>query len=75
MPLLRKVFEAFTTPELFKRWWVPKSFGLNLLSCELDVRVGGGYRLVFGHGWSSPTSIPRRKLSTRRSPRGARRAE
>lgn len=36
-----------TQPELFKRWWVPKSVGLTLLSCEMDVRVGGGYRLVF----------------------------
>jgi uncharacterized protein YndB with AHSA1/START domain len=43
----RLVFEAWTRPELFKRWWVPKSFGLNLLSCEMDVRVDGGYRLVF----------------------------
>ena len=46
------VFEAWTKPELFKRWWVPKSFGLNLLSCDLDVRVGGKYRLVFAHGES-----------------------
>jgi len=46
------VFEAFTKPELFKRWWVPKSFGLTLLSCELDVRVGGTYRLVFSHNGS-----------------------
>src|SRR6185436_8941347 len=46
----RIVFEAWTRPELFKRWWVPKSMGMNLLSCELDVRVGGGYRLVFAHG-------------------------
>ena len=45
----RIVFEAFTKAELFKRWWVPKSFGLTLLSCELDVRVGGTYRLVFRH--------------------------
>ena len=43
----RIVFEAWTRPELFKRWWVPKSIGLTLLSCEMDVRVGGGYRLVF----------------------------
>jgi uncharacterized protein YndB with AHSA1/START domain len=42
------VFEAWTRPELFKRWWVPKSCGLTLLSCEMDVRVGGTYRLVFG---------------------------
>ena len=44
----RIVFEAWTKPELFKRWWVPKSAGLSLLSCEMDVRVGGGYRLEFG---------------------------
>ncbi len=48
----RIVFEAWTKPELFKRWWVPKSFGLSLLSCEMDVRVGGKYRLVFRHGAS-----------------------
>ena len=43
----RIVFEAWTKPELFKRWWVPKSIGVSLLSCELDVRTGGKYRLVF----------------------------
>src|SRR3954447_15917263 len=42
------VFEAWTKPELFKRWWGPKSIGTSLLSCEMDVRVGGKYRLVFG---------------------------
>ncbi|HLK17209.1 MAG TPA: SRPBCC family protein [Fimbriimonadaceae bacterium] len=41
------VFEAWTKADLFRRWWVPKSFGLDLLSCEMDVRVGGRYRLVF----------------------------
>ena len=45
----RIVFEAFTRAELFKRWWVPKSMGMTLLSCELDARVGGKYRLVFDH--------------------------
>src|SRR6185436_18034841 len=45
----RIVFEAWTRPELFRRWWVPKSSGASLLSCEMDVRVGGGYRLEFGH--------------------------
>jgi uncharacterized protein YndB with AHSA1/START domain len=45
----RIVFEAWTKPELLKRWWAPKSFGLTLLSCEADVRVGGSYRLVFSH--------------------------
>ena len=44
----RLVFEAWTRPELFKRWWVPKAAPISLLSCELDVRVGGKYRLVFG---------------------------
>jgi uncharacterized protein YndB with AHSA1/START domain len=48
----RLVFEAWTRPELLKRWWVPKSSGMSLLSCEADVRVGGGYRLEFGHGAS-----------------------
>src|SRR5215471_21028257 len=45
----RLVFEAWTKAELFRRWWVPKSFGQTLLSCEMDVRVGGQYRLVFPH--------------------------
>jgi uncharacterized protein YndB with AHSA1/START domain len=53
----RIVFEAFTKPELFKRWWVPKSCGLSLLSCELDVRVGGTYRLVFSHNGSEPMAF------------------
>ena len=43
----RIVFQAWTTPELFKRWWVPKSMGMSLLSCEMDVRAGGKYRLEF----------------------------
>ncbi len=45
----RTVFEAWTRAELFRQWWVPKSFGLSLLSCEMDARVGGTYRLVFRH--------------------------
>ena len=44
----RLVFEAWTKPELFKRWWAPKSFGLTMLSWEMDVRLGGTYRLEFG---------------------------
>src|SRR5690349_9533416 len=43
----RIVFEAWTRPELFKRWWLPKSMGMTLRSCEMDVRAGGQYRLVF----------------------------
>ena len=49
----RVVFDAWTRAELFKRWWVPKSFGMTLLSCEMDARVGGQYRLVFPHGDST----------------------
>src|ERR1044072_2610265 len=45
----RIVFEAFTRAELFQRWGVPKSMGMTLLSCEVDARVGGKYRLVFDH--------------------------
>ncbi len=45
----RIVFEAWTKPELLKRWWAPKSAGLSLLSCEADVRAGGRYRFEFGH--------------------------
>ena len=43
----RIVFEAWSKAELFKRWWVPKSMGMSLRSCEMDVRVGGKYRLAF----------------------------
>jgi uncharacterized protein YndB with AHSA1/START domain len=49
----RIVFEAWTTPKLFKQWWAPKSSGLSLLSCEMDVRVGGGYRVAFGRDASN----------------------
>jgi uncharacterized protein YndB with AHSA1/START domain len=41
------VWDAWTDPALMQRWWVPKSVPIPLLSCELDVRVGGTYRLVF----------------------------
>ena len=46
----RLVWEAWTRPELFRRWWVPKSAPISLLACEMDVRVGGSYRLEFGFG-------------------------
>ncbi len=49
----RLVFEAWTRPELFQRWWVPKSAPMSLVSCEMDIRTGGGYRLVFAHGDSN----------------------
>ena len=44
------VFEAWSKPELFTRWWVPASMGMTLRSCEMDVRTGGSYRLGFGDG-------------------------
>lgn len=44
------VFQAWSDPELFQRWWVPKSMGMTLTSCEMDVRTGGRYRLGFGEG-------------------------
>src|SRR5437660_11290927 len=53
----RIVFEAFTKAELLKRWWVPKSMGMTLLSCEVDARVGGKYRLVFDNGGTEPAAF------------------
>ncbi|MBX3480349.1 MAG: SRPBCC family protein [Caulobacter sp.] len=44
----RLVFEAWTRPELFRQWWAPRSSGVPMLSCEMDVRTGGGYRIAFG---------------------------
>jgi uncharacterized protein YndB with AHSA1/START domain len=49
----RIVFEAWTKPELFMRWWAPKSMGMFLRSCEMDVRTGGRYRLAFGQDASN----------------------
>jgi uncharacterized protein YndB with AHSA1/START domain len=46
----RLVFEAWSNPELFTRWWVPKSMGMTLRSYEMDVRTGGTYRLGFDNG-------------------------
>ena len=53
----RLVFEAWTTPELFRQWWVPRSLGMTLRSCELDVRTGGSYRLVFGDDPANPMAF------------------
>ena len=49
----RIVFEAWTKPELFMRWWAPRSMGVPLLFCEMDVRTGGRYRLEFGRDASN----------------------
>jgi uncharacterized protein YndB with AHSA1/START domain len=45
----RIVFDAWTKPELIKRWWTPQSFGISFVSCETDARTGGTYRFVFSH--------------------------
>ena len=48
------VYRTWSQPELFQRWWVPKSApGVSLVSCDLDVRTGGKYRLEFGAGGSN----------------------
>jgi uncharacterized protein YndB with AHSA1/START domain len=46
----RLVFEAWTKPELFEQWWLPKSMGMRLHALEMDARTGGSYRLDFGDG-------------------------
>lgn len=53
----RIVFDAWTKPELFKQWWVPQSLGMTLLSCDMDVRLGGKYKLVFKHGAAEPIAF------------------
>jgi uncharacterized protein YndB with AHSA1/START domain len=53
----RIVFEAFTKAELLERWWVPRSMGMTLLSCEVDARVGGKYRLEFDIGGPEPAAF------------------
>src|ERR1700761_734551 len=53
----RIVFEAWTKPELLKRWWAPKSSGMSLLSCEADVRTGGKYRFEIGREGSKPMAF------------------
>jgi uncharacterized protein YndB with AHSA1/START domain len=53
----RLVFEAWTKPELVKRWWAPRSIGMAFVSCEMDVRSGGRYRFVFTVGDSEPVAF------------------
>ena len=54
----RIVFDAWTKPELFKRWWTPKSYGMTIHSCEIDARTGGGYRLMLSHPVHAPEPMP-----------------
>lgn len=53
----RMVWDAWTKPELLKRWWAPKSLGVSLFECEMDVRVGGTYRYVFGRDPMQPMAF------------------
>jgi len=53
----RLVFEAWTNPEVFRQWWIPKSFGLSVLSFDAEIRTGGQYRLVMAHGGSEPMAF------------------
>jgi len=63
------VFEAWTRPELFRQWWVPKSFPVLLLSCEMDARTGGKYRLVFGSEGAEPMEFFGRYIDVRQNSR------
>lgn len=56
------VFDAWTRPELLKRWWAPRSFGVTLFECESDLRVGGTYRYAFGRDRSHPEVFSGRYL-------------
>jgi uncharacterized protein YndB with AHSA1/START domain len=56
------VFEAWTKPELLKRWWAPKSVGVTLFECEQDLRVGGAYRFAFGRDPKNPEVFTGRYL-------------
>ena len=51
------MFKAWTTPDLLKRWWIPKSSGAALLSCEANIRIGGKYRFEIGREGSKPMAF------------------
>lgn len=38
------VFDAFTKPDLLTRWYGAR--GWNLITCEVDLRIGGAWRFV-----------------------------
>lgn len=38
------VFDAFSKPELLKQWFGPRGWSLSV--CEVDLKVGGGFRFV-----------------------------
>lgn len=51
------LYEAWTRPDLFVKWWAPRSTGMTILACDMDVRPGGGYRLEFGHAAGEQTMV------------------
>jgi uncharacterized protein YndB with AHSA1/START domain len=53
----RIIFQAWSKPELFRRWWIPKSIGMKLISYEADIRTGGSYRLEISHQGSKPMAF------------------
>jgi uncharacterized protein YndB with AHSA1/START domain len=65
----QKVWRAWTDPQALKRWWGPGGHDPVALA-ELDVRVGGRFRIVFGgvHGRDHEVQgtyrevVPNRKL-------------
>ena len=61
------VFDAWTKPELLKRWWAPTSFGVSLFECESDLRVGGTYRYAFGRDPNKPEVFSGRHIEVSRS--------
>ena len=63
------LFEAWTKPELLKRWWTPKSRGVSLFECESDVRVGGAYRYAFGRDPRDPEVFSGRYMEVDRPTR------
>ncbi len=54
---VRLVYDAWTKAELFQLWWAPKSIGVPMLACEMDVRTGGGYRVTFGRDLENSRSF------------------
>lgn len=54
----RLVFEAWTNPEHFRRWWTPRSYGMTIHACEIDARTGGSYRLMISHPDYAPEPMP-----------------
>jgi uncharacterized protein YndB with AHSA1/START domain len=65
----RIIFDAWTSPDLLKRWWAPKSLGVSLFECESDLRVGGTYRYAFGHDPKKPEVFSGRYIEVKRHTR------